>query len=483
VLLIDVSRTAHHLGKETHTMMDTVRNTTLNAVIDTTTVPTPTVRATLSAHEPERPPAAESLSPMSIVTDGEHRPALTVGAVANTSLNVNRFDERLPGTSDVHCPSTASERRSIRSAASLTTDASRAEPVIERWEPWPTEAAEFDGSTQTLRNVVLSGGTSRNGHRYLPSALQAAVPLYDRKPVFLDHATNPLKPFDRSMRDLVGCIRNPRFVDGQIRGDIEILQTEAGQTFLALVQGDAPAMGMSHVVLAERAPGSTWIERIQDVISVDAVAFPATTRSLRESQQSSVPGSWESAVEQLDALLPGHLRACLHAPELLVRRLAVFSNTLLCEARQNPEDTPQVWEIPWHTVNQSVQLAPTPQRHTCLATAIEQTQCDHVRRIGGATMESALSSNESHSRRAAEALPDFAITDLFLQQLEHAGNAEQQNQLIQERARLIARAQQPRPASRPRQQVSSGWNDARIVSAIRGDRRPGAWAPSSSRSS
>ena len=137
-----------------------------------------------------------------------------------------------------------------------------------------------------VRNVALAGRESRNGYVYSESALREAVGLYERKPVFLDHGADRGRPQERSTRDLVGSIVNPRYEEGRIRGDIRVLETESGETFLALVESETPGVGMSHVVLAERAADGLTVERIRDVISVDAVVGPATTRTFRESVES-----------------------------------------------------------------------------------------------------------------------------------------------------------------------------------------------------
>src|SRR5690606_16444847 len=97
---------------------------------------------------------------------------------------------------------------------------------------------DIDPTLRLVKDIALAGLTSKNGYRYTESALQAAVPLYDRKPVFLDHPASPTNPLQRSTRDLVGNIINPRYEAGRIRSDIEILDTEAGRTFLALAQSE-----------------------------------------------------------------------------------------------------------------------------------------------------------------------------------------------------------------------------------------------------
>src|SRR5262249_25742694 len=112
---------------------------------------------------------------------------------------------------------------------------------------------EFDQPARLLRNVALTGRESRNGYRFSGSALRIAASLYDQKPVFLDHADKRAEPAARSTRDLVGSIVNPRFEEGRIRGDVRILDTESGRTFLAIAEGNTPGIGMSHVVLAQRS--------------------------------------------------------------------------------------------------------------------------------------------------------------------------------------------------------------------------------------
>lgn len=161
------------------------------------------------------------------------------------------------------------------------------EPITEHVADWRTEEFQLQTEDRLVRHVVLSGDVSRNGYRYAADALQQAAELYRHKPVFLDHAPNAAKPMERSTRDLVGTVVETRFSDGRIRGDIQVLETEAGRTFLALLASETPNVGMSHVVLAQRTVDGKLIEKIHDVVSIDAVVFPATTHGLRESQAPS----------------------------------------------------------------------------------------------------------------------------------------------------------------------------------------------------
>jgi hypothetical protein len=159
-----------------------------------------------------------------------------------------------------------------------------AERLTEDVGDWRGEGVTVDRQGRYVRNVALAGPHSSNGYRYSERALKDAVPLYAGKPVFLDHPQSVGRPYDRSTRDLVGSVVRPRYEAGRVRGDIRVIDTEAGRTFLALADSDAAAVGMSHVVLAERSSDGRTVERLREVVSVDAVAFTASTKSLRESQ-------------------------------------------------------------------------------------------------------------------------------------------------------------------------------------------------------
>ncbi len=173
--------------------------------------------------------------------------------------------------------------------------------LTEHVADWHTRT-QIDRDERLVRNVALTGTSSKNGYSYQESALREAVTLYADKPVFLDHAADRRQPQLRSARDLVGTIVSPRFDDGRIRGDIRVLDTDSGRTFLALCAAQAPGVGMSHVVLAERASDDGDVSRIHDVISVDAVVFPATTTTFRESQNDADLTSAVAASDH-DALL------------------------------------------------------------------------------------------------------------------------------------------------------------------------------------
>lgn len=183
------------------------------------------------------------------------------------------------------------------------------QPLSEHIHDWNTQEMRVDRESRIVLNVALTGPESTNGYRYAEAALIAGVPLYENRPVFLDHPHSPAQPHRRSTRDLVGSVINVRYEAGRIRGDIRVIDTEAGRTFLALAESNGPAVGMSHVVLAQKSADGKIIEKIHEVVSVDAVVFPATTKTFHEQQT----GAGESLAESITrlteerSLLEGHI--------------------------------------------------------------------------------------------------------------------------------------------------------------------------------
>ena len=185
--------------------------------------------------------------------------------------------------------------------------------LIERYADWHNGAA-VEPQQRLVRNVALAGRESKNGYAYSEAALQGAVALYEHKPVFLDHAADKSRPQERSTRDLVGSIVNPRYDAGRIRGDIRVLETESGRTFLALAESDAPGIGMSHVVLAERSGDGALVEKIHDVISVDATRIFAP-RAVNSSDAFDAsftspppvnPEPWKNSARPMPRFVPVH---------------------------------------------------------------------------------------------------------------------------------------------------------------------------------
>jgi hypothetical protein len=140
--------------------------------------------------------------------------------------------------------------------------------------------ASTDRAVNIVRNVVLLGPRSRNGYRYTLEAMRQAAPLYDGRPVFVDHAE--LQPTQRKLRDFAGHVLQPRCEGDRLRADLKLVGPNR-DWLLDLIEAAPRDVGISHVVLARRSPAGNEVAHIDKVVSVDIVAFPATTQSFREN--------------------------------------------------------------------------------------------------------------------------------------------------------------------------------------------------------
>ena len=286
--------------------------------------------------------------------------------------------------------------------------------LTERCHDW-NQNLSIDAQQRLVQNVALTGLKSRNGYSYSESSLRDAVHLYEGKPVFLDHAPDHSRPHDRSTRDLVGSVTNTTFAEGRIRGDIRVLDTESGQTFLKLLEIDSPGVGMSHVVRARRSTDGTSVEQIADVISVDAVINPATTSMFRESTE--IESDQNRNVSQ-DA---------------------------------NDHDRPQLQEQ-LRTLREEQLLL--QQRNTELNARVASLQ----------------SQNQVHELLAEAKLPDQAVTDFFVKQLESASDEQTRRLLIGDRLAIISQQRPDRPIAQSQERLAiseSTQGDDIFIEAIR----------------
>lgn len=360
------------------------------------------------------------------------------------------------------------------------------ERLNERIGDW-REDSRVDRARRQVRNVALTGRNSRNGYTYTEAALREAVGLYEGRPVFLDHAANISRPLERSARDLVGSIANVRYEAGRIRGDIDVLDTESGRTFLALAEGNSASVGMSHVVLAARSADKQIVERIEEVISVDAVVFPATTLTLREQWEAAapaepVPGSWEAELSRLDALLadlPG-------SP----RRVATREGSVLIVTRAGEGETGETWEcLAWERDASRGPLLtgesePLEADAGALVDWSGPAEDGPRERADGAVLESLRRRYRRLLRRHAAVcrlrengergerllresrLPAEAVTPEF-RQLVLSLDERSQRELVTERSRWwLGRDRRP-PESRGRAEVQAGVEEARFIRAIK----------------
>ena len=352
--------------------------------------------------------------------------------------------------------------------------------MTEQVTDWRAADVTVNYDDRLVKNIVLSGGVSRNGHRYTEEALREAIAKYDQKPVFLDHAANVARPFERSTRDLVGTVTQPRFEDGRIRGDIQVLDTEAGRIFLALMEGRSPAIGMSHVVLAQRGSNPQVVEHIHDVVSVDAVVFPATTNGFHESDQTPLPGSWEALIEQIDDALPLALREVTGVAPQRVRRVAVADGVVLAEAVVGHGDVAHVYEFGWQSQGDTVALQLTARDVTSPTIILRERQADVLGQLRSelavtVAERDALRDREQQRRQDEEldalitesGLPLSVITEAFRAQLRSLSQREQRREWLRERADFVRRCSPKFPVSHSRSTPRPSV-DSTFVCAIRG---------------
>jgi hypothetical protein len=146
--------------------------------------------------------------------------------------------------------------------------------------------AAADRGASLVTNVVLLGPLSRNGYRYAAAAMEQAAPLYEGRPVFIDHPERAAT--QRRLRDYAGQVVRARYEGQRLRGDVKLLGPNAGW-LLDLIEAAPQDVGMSHVILGRRSADGKEVLHIERVLTVDIVAFPATTQTFKE-QETPWPG-------------------------------------------------------------------------------------------------------------------------------------------------------------------------------------------------
>jgi hypothetical protein len=146
-------------------------------------------------------------------------------------------------------------------------------------------ALKVDHASCLIEGVKIVGLNSSNGYSYSSNSLKKAMPKYEGAKVYCDHPASKSEGVSRSVRELVGCVRNPRYIEGKGGfADIQLLKTnEISQTLLERAEKMPETFGMSHVVDGDFGKDGTIVEQINEVYSVDFVERPATNKHLTES--------------------------------------------------------------------------------------------------------------------------------------------------------------------------------------------------------
>jgi len=194
-----------------------------------------------------------------------------------------------------------------------------------------------DRAAGVIRGVKLLGLRSRNGRRYLESALAEAAGLYDGAKVNVNHPKgHPLAP--RDYQDRLGVIMGVRLRPGEgLFGDLHFNPKHAlSEQLMWDAEHASQNVGLSHNVLARtiQQDGETVVEAITKVQSIDLVADPATTRGLFE-QTATAPANADDSAVTWDSLTLEQL--ALHRPDLLAE-LEHSHSAQLAEVRRQLDE-------------------------------------------------------------------------------------------------------------------------------------------------
>ena len=196
--------------------------------------------------------------------------------------------------------------------------------IRELKEFWASEIADTPAG-EPAKITLIRAGRSKNGNIYSEAALEAAANLYSGIPAMLDHAEGV---GSYSVRDLAGYITEAVYAEGAITGKLHTLTSESGKVLAALIEderrlkaagtlGNRHLFGFSQVVQAkgsETPSGDFLVEQVTQVLSVDAVVFPAAGGALLEAisnntDDHSLNKSWanesvlEKSMEKTEQLL------------------------------------------------------------------------------------------------------------------------------------------------------------------------------------
>jgi len=154
-----------------------------------------------------------------------------------------------------------------------------------------SEAVEFleaDSDNQTVQQIIIREGQSKNNRLYPKAVLQTATPLFENAKTFADHPTRQdlkNRP-ERSFTDVTGWLSNVRYDESQqaIVATRHFSPNQKGQDawkmVYEIVHGNAPTslFGASINALGDGKPrddGILEVTAISHVLSVDDVTTPA----------------------------------------------------------------------------------------------------------------------------------------------------------------------------------------------------------------
>lgn len=149
-----------------------------------------------------------------------------------------------------------------------------------------TESDNFsvDVNAGLIKNVKLVGFNSKNNRVYSRKCLEDALKLYEGAPVNANHVDSDKEV---SIYDRLGKIENVKMTDEGVFGDFKFLKSHPmAERVLEAADKMPELFGFSHRAqgtVKSNKSGPEEVSKISNVLSVDLVSDPATTRSLSEA--------------------------------------------------------------------------------------------------------------------------------------------------------------------------------------------------------
>lgn len=267
----------------------------------------------------------------------------------------------------------------------------------------------LDREKGIVHGVKLLGSESLNGRVYPGPVMERSVQLYEGAKAFIDHQPETSKG-GRRYRERFGTHKNARYVEGKgIFADHHFNPKHpSAEQYMWDVENAPESVGFSHTAairFAKKpdAQGRKVVEEIGQVLSVDLVAEPATTKGLFESQSTSETEDAEMdlskiTIEELTSARPDLVKA-------LTEKAAATDQIKTLES----------------------QLAETRKQLDALAAEKRQAERDAL--IGEELKAAHLDpANKAH------------VSDVFLKQLIATEDVAARKELIADRAALVSAA-------------------------------------------
>ena len=158
------------------------------------------------------------------------------------------------------------------------------QPFIESCILTESDNFSVDVNAGLIKNVKLVGFNSKNNRVYSRKCLEDALKLYEGAPVNANHVDSDKEV---SIYDRLGKIQNVKMTDDGVFGDFHFLKTHPmAERVLEAADKMPELFGFSHRAqgtVKSNKSGPEEVSKISNVLSVDLVSDPATTRSLSEA--------------------------------------------------------------------------------------------------------------------------------------------------------------------------------------------------------